>query len=163
MHPFLTNDEVRAYGAEHGIATEAWSPIAQGAVLDDPTITTIAERVGKSAAQVTLRWHVQLGNIVFPKSITPERIKANFEIFDFELTDEDMALISASRPGRGRAHRPEPRHVRHGPRLSEAMRDGRHPPGCRPSLFPADPDRSGRPSRRRLKRGASSETRTQPR
>ena len=95
VHPFFTNDEVRAYGAEHGIATEAWSPIAQGGVLDDPTIKTIADRVGKSTAQVTLRWHVQLGHIVFPKSVTPERIKANYEIFDFDLTDEDLSLISA--------------------------------------------------------------------
>ena len=95
VHPFFTNDEVRAYGAEHGIATEAWSPIAQGGVLDDPTISRIAERVGKSTAQVTLRWHVQLGHIVFPKSVTPARIKANYEIFDFELTDEDLSLISA--------------------------------------------------------------------
>ena len=95
VHPFFTNDEVRAYGAEHGIATEAWSPIAQGGVLKDPTISAIAERVGKSTAQVTLRWHVQLGHIVFPKSVTPERIQANYDIFDFELTDEDLALISA--------------------------------------------------------------------
>ncbi|SDU82845.1 2,5-diketo-D-gluconate reductase A [Microlunatus sagamiharensis] len=95
VHPFFTNDEVRAYGAEHGIATEAWSPIAQGGVLKDPTISTIAERVGKSTAQVTLRWHVQLGHVVFPKSVTPERIQANYDIFDFELTDEDLALISA--------------------------------------------------------------------
>jgi 2,5-diketo-D-gluconate reductase A len=95
VHPFFTNDEVRAYGAEHGIATEAWSPIAQGGVLKDPTISTIAERVGKSTAQVTLRWHVQLGHIVFPKSVTRERVQANFEIFDFELTDEDLMLISA--------------------------------------------------------------------
>ena len=95
VHPFFTNDEVRAYGAEHGIATEAWSPIAQGGVLEDPTISTIADRVGKSTAQVTLRWHLQLGHIIFPKSVTPERVQANFEIFDFELTDEDLALISA--------------------------------------------------------------------
>ncbi len=95
VHPFFTNDEVRAYGAEHGIATEAWSPIAQGGVLKDPTISAIAERVGKSTAQVTLRWHVQLGHIVFPKSVTPERIQANYDIFDFALTDEDLALISA--------------------------------------------------------------------
>ena len=103
VHPYFTNDEVRAYGAEHGIATEAWSPIAQGGVLDDPTISRIAERVGKSTAQVTLRWHVQLGHIVFPKSVTRERVQANFEIFDFELTDEDLALISAldqGEPGR---------------------------------------------------------------
>ncbi len=108
VHPFFTNDEVRAYGAEHGIATEAWSPIAQGGVLDDPTITRIAERVGKSTAQVTLRWHVQLGNIVFPKSVTRERVQANFEIFDFSLTDEDMALIGALDKGEAGRTGPNP-------------------------------------------------------
>jgi 2,5-diketo-D-gluconate reductase A len=108
VHPFFTNDEVRAYGAEHGIATEAWSPIAQGGVLDDPTIKAIAERVGKSTAQVTLRWHVQLGHIVFPKSVTPERIKANYEIFDFELTDEDLSLISALDKGEAGRTGPNP-------------------------------------------------------
>ena len=108
VHPFLTNDEVRAYGAEHGIATEAWSPIAQGGVLDDPTIKTIAERVGKSTAQVTLRWHIQLGNIVFPKSVTPERVKANFEIFDFSLTDEDMAMINGLDKGEAGRTGPNP-------------------------------------------------------
>jgi 2,5-diketo-D-gluconate reductase A len=95
VHPYLLNDEVRAYGAEHRIATEAWSPIAQGGVLKDPAITAIADRVGKSAAQVVLRWHVQRGDIIFPKSTTPSRIRENFEIFDFELTDDDVAAISA--------------------------------------------------------------------
>jgi 2,5-diketo-D-gluconate reductase A len=94
VHPYFTNEEVRAYGAEHGILTEAWSPIAQGAVLGDPTISAIAERVGKTTAQVTLRWHIQRGDIVFPKSTTPSRIRENFEIFDFELTEDDMAAIS---------------------------------------------------------------------
>jgi 2,5-diketo-D-gluconate reductase A len=108
VHPFFTNDEVRAYGAEHGIATEAWSPIAQGGVLDDPTITRIAERVGKSTAQVTLRWHVQLGHIVFPKSVTRERVQANFEIFDFSLTDEDLMLISALDKGEAGRTGPNP-------------------------------------------------------
>jgi 2,5-diketo-D-gluconate reductase A len=108
VHPFFTNDEVRAYGAEHGIATEAWSPIAQGGVLDDPTITRIAERVGKSTAQVTLRWHVQLGHIVFPKSVTRERVQANFEIFDFSLTDEDLSLISALDKGEAGRTGPNP-------------------------------------------------------
>jgi len=108
VHPFFTNDEVRAYGAEHGIATEAWSPIAQGGVLDDPTISRIAERVGKSTAQVTLRWHVQLGHIVFPKSVTRERVQANFEIFDFSLTDEDLALISALDKGEAGRTGPNP-------------------------------------------------------
>ena len=95
VHPYLGNEEVRAYGADHGIATEAWSPIAQGGVLDDPTIVAIADRVGKTAAQVTLRWHLQRGDIIFPKSTTPERIKANFEIFDFELSDSDLGAITA--------------------------------------------------------------------
>jgi len=95
VHPYVTNDEVRAYGREHGIATEAWSPIAQGGVLGDPEITTIAERLGKTPAQVVLRWHVQRGDIIFPKSTTPARIQENFELFDFELTDADVTAISA--------------------------------------------------------------------
>jgi 2,5-diketo-D-gluconate reductase A len=95
VHPYLTNDEVRAYGIEHGIATEAWSPIAQGQVLNDPTITAIAARVGKSVAQVVLRWHIQRGDIIFPKSTTPSRIQENFEIFDFELGPDDVTAITA--------------------------------------------------------------------
>lgn len=95
VHPYLTNETVRAYGAEHGIATEAWSPIAQGLVLDDPTIVAIAERVGRTPAQVTLRWHVQRGDIVFPKSVTESRVRENLALFDFELTDDDIAAISA--------------------------------------------------------------------
>lgn len=94
LHPFFTNDEVRDYCVERQIAIEAWSPIAQGAVLDDPTLVSIGKRLGKSSAQVTLRWQIQLGNIIFPKSTTPERVQQNFDIFDFELTDEDMAMIS---------------------------------------------------------------------
>ena len=95
VHPYLTNEAVRAYGREHGIATEAWSPIAQGAVLDDPTITEIAEKVGKTTAQVVLRWHIQRGDIVFPKSVTPSRIRENFELFDFELDPSEVEAISA--------------------------------------------------------------------
>jgi 2,5-diketo-D-gluconate reductase A len=95
IHPYLTNETVRAYDAEHGIATEAWSPIAQGGVLDDPTISRIAERVGRTPAQVTLRWHLQRGDIVFPKSVTESRDRENFALFDFELTDPDIAAISA--------------------------------------------------------------------
>jgi 2,5-diketo-D-gluconate reductase A len=95
VHPFLTQDDVRAFCAEHQIAVEGWSPIGQGAVLDDPAIGSIAERVGKTPAQVVLRWHVQRGDIIFPKSVTPSRIKENFEIFDFELSDGDVAEISA--------------------------------------------------------------------
>ena len=95
VHPYFANNEVRAYGKEHSIATEAWSPIAQGKVLDDPVITRIAEATGKSPAQVVLRWHIQRGDIVFPKSVTLLRIKDNFALFDFELGDEDVDAISA--------------------------------------------------------------------
>jgi len=93
LHPYLLNEEVRSYGESHGIATEAWSPIAQGAVLDDPTIAEIAERLGRTPAQVVLRWHIQRGSIVFPKSTTPERIRENFELFDFELEPGDVERI----------------------------------------------------------------------
>lgn len=95
IHPYLTNETVRASNAEHGIATEAWSPIAKGRVLDDPTITAIAKRVGRTAAQVSLRWHLQRGDIVFPKSVTESRVRENFELFDFELSADDIAAISA--------------------------------------------------------------------
>lgn len=103
VHPYLLNSEVRAYGLDHGIATEAWSPIAQGGVLEDPAIVTVAHRLGKTPAQVTLRWHIQRGDIIFPKSTTPSRIQENFEIFDFELADDDMVAVSALDQGeRGR-------------------------------------------------------------
>jgi 2,5-diketo-D-gluconate reductase A len=85
LHPYLLNDEVRRYGEAHGIATEAWSPIAQGEVLDDPVIVGIAGELGRSPAQVVLRWQIERGNIVFPKSTTPSRIRENFALFDFEL------------------------------------------------------------------------------
>ena len=93
-HPYLVQDDVRAYDAERGIATEAYSPIAQGLVLDDPTIVGIAERLARTPAQVTLRWHIQRGDIVFPKSVTRERVEENLDIFDFELSDDDMAAIT---------------------------------------------------------------------
>lgn len=95
IHPYFNQDDVRAFDRKHGIATEAWSPLAQGQVLDDPTIVRIAERLHRTPAQVTLRWHIQRGNIVFPKSVTPKRIAENFALFDFELLDEDMAAITA--------------------------------------------------------------------
>ncbi|MFJ6015056.1 aldo/keto reductase [Streptomyces sp. NPDC092952] len=99
LHPGLQQAELRAFHAEHGIATEAWSPLAQGAVLSDPEITAIADRTGKSPAQVVLRWHLQLGNIVIPKSVTPARIRQNLDVFDFTLTDDDMAAIAATDRG----------------------------------------------------------------
>lgn len=95
VHPYLTQDALRAFGREHEIATEAWSPIAQGKVLDDPAIERIARRVERSTAQVVLRWHIQRGDIVFPKSVTPERVRENFALFDFELSDADVSDISA--------------------------------------------------------------------
>jgi 2,5-diketo-D-gluconate reductase A len=95
LHPYLLNEQVRAYDEAHGIATQAWSPIAQGAVLDDPVITALSARLDKSPAQVVLRWHIQRGNIVFPKSTTPARIKENFELFDFQLDADDIAKITA--------------------------------------------------------------------
>ncbi len=95
VHPYLTNEAVRGYGREHGIATEAWSPIAQGGVLEDPAITQIAEKAGKTPAQVVLRWHIQRGDIVFPKSVTPSRMEENFGLFDFELEAADVEGITA--------------------------------------------------------------------
>jgi len=93
LHPFFQNRSVKAWGENHGIVTESWSPIAQGQVLDDPTIGGIAARHDRSPAQVTLRWHIQKGNVVFPKSNDPGRTKVNFEIFDFSLDGEDMTAI----------------------------------------------------------------------
>ena len=95
IHPYLTQDDVRAFCAEHQIAVEAWSPIAQGLVLTDPTLDEIARRVGRTPAQVVLRWHIERGDIVFPKSVTAERIEENIAIFGFELSGEDVEAISA--------------------------------------------------------------------
>ena len=93
VHPYLTQEPLRSFDAEHEIVTEAWSPIAQGKVLDDPAITDIARRVGKTPAQVVLRWHVQRGDVVFPKSVTRSRVEENFALFDFELDQGDVASI----------------------------------------------------------------------
>jgi 2,5-diketo-D-gluconate reductase A len=95
VHPYLTQDDVRAYCAEHQIAIEAWSPIAQGKVLTDPVIRSVAEKYGKSPAQVVLRWHIERGDIVFPKSTTPERIVENISVFDFELDGNDVETIGS--------------------------------------------------------------------
>jgi 2,5-diketo-D-gluconate reductase A len=106
LHPYFLNDQVHAYGKAHGIATQAWSPIAQGDVLDDPVIDGIADKLGRSPAQVVLRWHIQRGNIVFPKSATPARIRENFELFDFQLEPGDVEKIAAL--DRGEAGRTGP-------------------------------------------------------
>ncbi|MGY1606190.1 MULTISPECIES: aldo/keto reductase [unclassified Geodermatophilus] len=106
VHPYLANDEVRAFGADHEIVTEAWSPIAQGKVLDDPVVVQVAEKVGRTPAQVVLRWHVQRGDVVFPKSVTRSRIEENFALFDFELDAGDMTAITAL--DRGERTGPDP-------------------------------------------------------
>ena len=95
VHPYFGNEAVRAANAEHRIATEAWSPIAQGDVLGDDVITAIAEETGRTPAQVTLRWHVQRGDIIFPKSNNRDRLEQNFAIFDFELDEQQMTRITA--------------------------------------------------------------------
>lgn len=94
-NPYFLNDEVRGYGAEHGIVTEAWSPLAQGNVLEDPQLVALAEQLGKSVSQVVLRWVLQRGDVVFPKSMKRERIEQNLDVFDFELSEEQMASVSA--------------------------------------------------------------------
>ena len=94
VNPYLTQEPLRALHAELGIVTEAWSPLARGAVLDDPVLTGIAERLGKTVSQVVLRWHLQRGDVVFPKSTHPERMAENAGVFDVELSDEDVAAIS---------------------------------------------------------------------
>lgn len=95
LHPRFQQRGLREHHSRHGIATEAWSPLAQGELLEDATIGDLAERHDKSEAQVILRWHLQLGNVVIPKSVTPERIEENFGVFDFELSDEDMDAAGA--------------------------------------------------------------------
>jgi 2,5-diketo-D-gluconate reductase A len=94
VNPYLTQDDVRGFCAEHQIAVEAWSPLGRGAVLTDPVIQSIAGRTGKTPAQVVLRWHIQRGSIVFPKSGTPDRIRENINIFDFELSAADVEDIT---------------------------------------------------------------------
>jgi 2,5-diketo-D-gluconate reductase A len=108
LHPYFLNDEVRSHGEEHGIATEAWSPIAQGDVLDDPVVAGIAERLDRTPAQVVLRWHIQRDSIVFPKSVTPERIQENFELFDFELEPGDVEQIDGLDRGESGRRGPNP-------------------------------------------------------
>jgi 2,5-diketo-D-gluconate reductase A len=107
-HPYFANTEVRAYNEEHGIATEAWSPLARGKALGDPVVTRIAESVGRSPAQVVLRWHVQRGNIIFPKSVTPKRIDENYRLFDFTLSNADIGALSALDNGEAGRIGPDP-------------------------------------------------------
>ena len=106
LHPYLTQHGLRREHADRGIVTEAWSPLAQGMVLDDPVITSIAAEHGRSPGQVVLRWHLQLGNVVFPKSVTPSRLEENIDIFDFELSADELDRIEAL--DRGHRTGPDP-------------------------------------------------------
>jgi 2,5-diketo-D-gluconate reductase A len=115
LHPYFRNSEVATFGEEHGIATEAWSPIAQGDVLDDAIVGEIAGAVGRAPAQVVLRWHIQHGYIVFPKSTTPERIEENFNLFDFELDADQMAQIDSLDRGESGRRGPNPDEFAHVP------------------------------------------------
>jgi 2,5-diketo-D-gluconate reductase A len=99
LHPWLPQRAVREYDAAHGILTEAWSPLARGRLVGDPVLEAIASRHGKSAAQVGIRWHLQLGNVVIPKSVTAERIRQNIDVFDFELDADDLAAIGSLETG----------------------------------------------------------------
>ena len=95
LHPRFQQEQVRAFDRAHGIVTEAWSPLAQGDILADPVITALSRRYGKTPAQIVLRWHIELGNVVIPKSVTPARIRENIDIFDFSLAAGDMAMLRA--------------------------------------------------------------------
>jgi diketogulonate reductase-like aldo/keto reductase len=96
LHPYLTQPQLREYDTSHGIATEAWSPIARGGtLLKDQVITSLAEKYGKTPAQLVIRWHIDLGNVVIPKTVTPARILENFDVFDFELDAEDVEALLA--------------------------------------------------------------------
>jgi diketogulonate reductase-like aldo/keto reductase len=102
LHPYLTQDSLREYHRIHRIATEAWAPIARGGeLLQDPVITSLAEKYGKTPAQIVIRWHVEVGNVVIPKSVTPARIRENIDVFDVELDPEDVeAITGLNRDGR---------------------------------------------------------------
>jgi len=106
LHPNFTQKELRAFHAEHNIVTEAWSPLAQGDLLNNAKLGAIAQAHGKTPAQVVLRWHMQLGNVAIPKSVTPERIAANIDVFDFELTGDEMVTIDTL--GNGERRGPDP-------------------------------------------------------
>ncbi|WP_459643424.1 aldo/keto reductase [Kineococcus sp. NUM-3379] len=108
LHPWLPQEELRAYHAAHGIVTEAWSPIGQGrGLLEEPVVAELAGAKGRSPAQVVLRWHVQLGNVVIPKSLTPSRIAENIDVFGFSLDEDDMARLATLATGRRLGPDPE--------------------------------------------------------
>ena len=98
-NPYFLNDEVREHGARRGIVTEAWAPLAQGRVFRDPQLRALADQIGRTVSQVVLRWAVQRGDIVFPKSVNAERMGQNLDVFDFELSEAQMAAVSALHDG----------------------------------------------------------------
>jgi 2,5-diketo-D-gluconate reductase A len=106
LHPLLNQAELRATNAEYGIVTEAYGPLGVGKLLDNPTIATVAQAHDKTPAQVLIRWSIQLGNVVIPRSAHPERIKSNLDVFDFELTDDEMATLNGLDDGT--RFRPDP-------------------------------------------------------
>jgi 2,5-diketo-D-gluconate reductase A len=106
LHPLLNQADLRAVNAEYGIVTEAYGPLGVGRLLDNPTVSSVAQAHGKTPAQVLIRWSIQLGNVVIPRSSSPERIKSNLEVFDFELTDDEMAALNALDDGT--RFRPDP-------------------------------------------------------
>ncbi len=108
VHPYFANDELRAYGTEHDIVTEGWSPIARGKVLGDPVVQRIARATGAHPAQVVLRWHIERGDVVFPKSMQRQRMQENFEIFDFEINDEEIEALTALDKGKAGRMGPDP-------------------------------------------------------
>jgi 2,5-diketo-D-gluconate reductase A len=107
LHPWLPQTELRDIDARLGIRTEAWSPLGSGRLIDDPVIAEVSAKHGKSPAQVMVRWSIQLGNIVLPKSVTPERIEQNIDVFDFQLDDADMAAIATLESGRRTGPNPD--------------------------------------------------------
>jgi 2,5-diketo-D-gluconate reductase A len=101
LHPYLTQSDLRSFHREHGIVTEAWSPLGRGGdLLEEPVLREIAARHGRTPAQVLLRWHVQIDNVAIPKSVTPARIEENFQIFDFALSDDEVGALDALDSGR---------------------------------------------------------------
>lgn len=107
LHPLFAQEEMRAFNASHGIHTEAWSPLGQGSLMNEEVLGMLASKYGKTSAQIVLRWHIELGNIVIPKSVTPARIAENFEIFDFSLDEDDMQLIATLNVGKRLGGNPE--------------------------------------------------------
>ena len=107
LHPYLTQEPLRAFHEQHGIVTEAWSPLGRGRLLAEPAVVGLAEKYGVTPAQLIVRWHLQLGNVVIPKSVNPDRIRSNFDVFGFELDEDDVAAVSGLDRGRRLGSDPE--------------------------------------------------------